>query len=450
MAMRKSYVVSLFLILPLLACSIFSNFFLQTKPTPTISSSAVIFSPPIDLIATNTALVVPGEKTEESILSPSVTSSATASISATLTASPTNTPFPTIIPMACLDPLSTPEFGQVKRVLDGSSILVDIQGRLTVVHYLGIQSPENIPFIQYLGPPAATQNAAYVQGQIVQMIPDKAFNNLDGLQYRYVSIYNTQNFVNFELLRLGLAKVSAGSSGLACYDTFELVQQQARLSEVGLWAPTPTLLPSATPRPTRTATYTQSIPTTAIATGIATLTTTPSPTITGTPPTASASPTHGTPTNSPTAGTVTVTFTPGTPTASSTVTPAPGASFATPTLSPTPGTPTPTPGGMVIVSIFPGSAPTTRSDGYIEIKNSGPAAVNLINWWIFAENELAYFTFGQVTLNSGQTCRIYSNQSTGTAWCGSFESLAPVWGTTSDCGELNNPNDELIDRYCYP
>jgi endonuclease YncB( thermonuclease family) len=444
--MRKFYFASLLLILPLLACSIFSNFFLQSKPISTITSTPVNLSPPIDLILTNTPLVVPDETTAVTVQAPSAISPVTASISATLTASPTTTPFPTIIPMACLDPLSTPEYGQVQRVVDGSSILVDIKGRLSVVHYLGIQSPENLPFIQYLGPPAATQNAAFVQGQIVRLIPDRAFKNLDGPLYRYVSIYNTQTFVNFELLRLGLAKVAADSSELACYDTFELGQQQARLSEVGLWAPTPTLLPSATPRPTRTSTYTQSIPTT----GVATASATPSASVTGTPPTASASPTPGTPTNTPTAGTITVTFTPGTPTASSTLTPTPGASSTTSTLSPTPGTPTATPGGLIIVSIFPGTAPTTRSDGYIEIKNTGPTAVNLSNWWIFAENELAYFTFGQVTLNSGQTCRIYSNQSTGTAWCGSFESPTPIWSVTSDCGELNNPQDELIERYCYP
>ena len=160
------------------------------------------------------------------------------------------------MPLTCLPPQATPEYGQVKRVQDGTTILVDIQGHLKVVRYLGIQSPQNLPYIQYMGPPAATQNASLVQGQIVQLMPDGALHDQNGQLLRYVLLYNTQTFVNFELLRLGLARTVPDSEGLACYDTFNLVQQQAQIAELGLWAPSPTLFPSATPRPTRTATLT--------------------------------------------------------------------------------------------------------------------------------------------------------------------------------------------------
>jgi hypothetical protein len=86
----------------------------------------------------------------------------------------------------------------------------------------------------------------------------------------------------------------------------------------------------------------------------------------------------------------------------------------------------------------------------VEIKNFGPSSVNMLNWWLFAETELTYFTFGQLTLDSGQTCRIYTNQSSGLNWCGTFAGSAPVWDNTNDCGELNNPDDEVISSYCYP
>ena len=112
----------------------------------------------------------------------------------------------------------------MKRVQDGNTILVDIQGHLTVVRYLGIESPANLPNIQYMGPPAATQNAALVQGQIVQLVPDGASRDQNGQLLRYVLLYNTQTFVNFEMLRLGLAQTAPNSSSLACHDTFTLVQ----------------------------------------------------------------------------------------------------------------------------------------------------------------------------------------------------------------------------------
>jgi hypothetical protein len=110
--------------------------------------------------------------------------------------------------------------------------------------------------------------------------------------------------------------------------------------------------------------------------------------------------------------------------------------------------PTPAPFGIFISNIvYQGNQPG-ESDEYVEIRNSGYSAVNLMDWWISANTELAYF--GPVTLQAGHACRVYTNQSTGTNWCGNFESTTPIWNNTSDCGELYNPIDELVSRYCYP
>jgi endonuclease YncB( thermonuclease family) len=324
----------------------------------------------------------------------------------------------------------------VKWIEDGDTILVDIQGHSTMVHYLGIQSPDNLPNIQYLGPPAATRNAALVQGQVVQLVPDEAQPDQNGQLFRYVLIYNTQTFVNFELLRLGLAQTAPNSSSLSCHDTFTQVQDQARLAEMGLWAPSPTLFPSATLRPTRTATL---IPTSSPTSAFSS-TSVPSSTatfITLTPSSIPATPTltPGTTTPSPS----------GTP-PTATVTPLPSETQALP------GQPSNTPGqtSVRIVNIFYHGNAANESDEHIEIKNFGPSAVNLFDWWISANTELAYFTFGQVTLGPGQSCWVYTNQNTGINWCGSFESDTPIWDNTSDCGDLYNMSDDLMDHYCYP
>ena len=324
--------------------------------------------------------------------------------------------------MTCLPSRESSEFGQVKRVQDGDTILVEIQGHLTVVRYLGIRSPENLPNIQYMGPPAATQNAALVQGQIVQLIPDAVVHNQNGQIFRYVLIYNTDTFVNFEMLRLGLAQTDPNSSALGCNDTFNLIQEQARIAEKGLWAPTSTLFPSATHRPTRTATLTR----TSLPTSVFSLT--PSPSYTSTVFTPTPNSTTGTQTSTP-----------------ATASPSPSGTPPTAT-----GSPTSTQTGVHIVNIFYRGTGTNEGDEFMEIKNFGSSLANLFDWRILSVSENVFLTFSQVTLAPGQTCRVYTDQSSGTNWCGNFESSVPIWDNTSDCGELNDANDELVSGFCYP
>ena len=406
MAMRKLAVCSAFFLVPLLSCNIFSRFANPTGPLPT--TIPILVSPSSSRSSTSTQILV-ATFTPSATTQPIADTPTLSTPSAGITPGPTLSPFPTILPLACLPSPAGSEFGQVKWIQDGSTIMVDIQGQLTVVRYLGIQSPDNLPNIQYMGPPAATQNASLVQGQIVQLVQDGLPRDQNGQLLRYVVLYNTQTFVNYEMLRLGLAQTAPNSSRLACYDTFIQIQDQARMAEMGLWAPSPTLFPSATLRPTRT----------------------PAATITSTP-TSAFSPTPSPSSTSPTT-------TDGSPQPSSTQTLLPGQ----PTY-------TPTPTGVQIINIFYRGTGTNESDEYVEIKNFGPSSVNMLNWWLSAETESTYFTFGQLTLSSGQTCRIYTNQSSGTNWCGNFASSAPVWDNTNDCGELNNPNDEVISSYCYP
>jgi endonuclease YncB( thermonuclease family) len=412
--MRRLAFCSASLSLLLLSCSLLGLVVNPTSQVPT--TTPILVSPGPSRSSTMTHFLVssftPSETTQPIAETPMLNI-----LSTGMTPDPTLSPFPTNLPLACLPSPSGTEFGQVKWIQDGNTIMVDIQGRLTVVRYLGIQSPDNLPNIQYMGPPAATQNAFLVQGQIVQLIPDSAQRDQNGQLMRYVLLYNTQTFVNYEMLRLGLAQTAANSSSLACYDTFVQIQEQARMAEMGLWAPSPTLFPSATLRPTRTPTPTNTItPTSAF-----------SPTPSSTP---------GAPTPSPSSTTPTTT---GSPQPTSTQTLLPGQS-----------TFTQTPTGIQIINIFYRGTGTNESDEYVEIKNFGSSPVNMLNWWLSAETELKNFTFGQLTLGSGQTCRIYTNQSSGTNWCGNFASSTPVWDNTNDCGELNNPNDEVASTYCYP
>jgi len=424
--MRSIILICIFLGVPSLACGVFSKLPGQSPPT-----TATIRATPTPIRAfsiTRTATPPPDLTPSETSLPASETLTPTASLTPPPSPSPTLTPFPTILPLACLPSPATSEFGQVKWVVDGGSIMVDIQGKLSIIHYLGVQSPINLPFIQYFGPPAATQNAAFVQGQIVQLIPDVDGSSPASQNARYVLIYNTQTFVNFEMLRLGLAQFDPNTDGLACANTFMQIQEQARLSQVGLWAPSPTLFPSATLRPSKTPTATLTRPPTSA------YSPTPSTTAFTTTPTPSA-------THTATSGSST---------------PSPSATTGSPTLTETPGQPpgqsstTPTPNGVGIINISNRGTAPNENDEYVEIKNFSASTVNLLTWWVAEENEYHYFVFSQVNLGAGQTCRVYTNQSSGVNWCGNFESATPIWDNASDCGVLYNSDDEEISRYCYP
>ncbi len=197
------------------------------------------------------------------------------------------TPTYQISPMACIPKSQSKEYGLVKRVISGDTILVDIQGNDQIIHYAGINSPLIAPIIEEFGPPAATSNAKMVKDQVVEMVRDGADADSNGSLLRYVVVYDQGVFVNYELLKSGLAEVDSASINLECHQTFQLAQGSARAAKVGLWASTPSPMPTITTRPTssRTMTFTPS----------PTFTLTPS--VTGTPPTPTPS---LTPTNTPT------------------------------------------------------------------------------------------------------------------------------------------------------
>ena len=286
--MRRLAVCSTFFSVLLLSCSIFS---LSANPTGLLpTTTPILVSPSSSRSSTSTQVLV-STFTPSATTQPIADTPTLSTPSAGITPGPTLSPFPTILPLACLPSPAGSEFGQVKWIQDGSTIMVDIQGQLIVVRYLGIQSPDNLPNIQYMGPPAATQNASLVQGQIVQLVQDGLQRDQNGQLLRYVVLYNTQTFVNYEMLRLGLAQTAPNSSNLACYDTFIQIQEQARMAEMGLWAPSPTLFPSATLRSTRTPTPTNTItPTSAFSLTPSSTPGTPTPSPSSTPTTTGGSP----------------------------------------------------------------------------------------------------------------------------------------------------------------
>jgi len=222
--------------------------------------------------------------------------------------------------LACLPDSADETYGLVKWVSSGSSIVVDIQGKLHSVSYLGVQEAGSSIYEQSYGPPAATQNAILVDGKVIRLIPDGPDKDSYGRLLRYVVVYGTDTFANFELLRAGFAQNAPDSESLACGELFILAEQIAQEAQMGQWAPTTTALTTILVPPTRTPNLTPSITLTPSRTATAmpasatsSPTSTPSPTITGTPPTTTPSLTAS----------ITPTFTPSPIPATATDTPTP-------------------------------------------------------------------------------------------------------------------------------
>ena len=202
----------------------------------------------------------------------------------------------------------------------------------------------------------------------------------------------------------------------------------------------PTPIPTRVPAPTATAMPTPT------ATGTPTPTTLPTPTLTREPtatlqPTATPKPTLvPTATASPTPRPTTV------PTSTPTPTPAP-TSTATPT-------PYPANTGLVIECIFfDGVVPRSEADEYVQIRNGGTRAVELMGWRLtdVADGQ-PKFKFGDsYVLAVGERVRVYTNQ-VHSQWGGfSFGSRNSIWNNGEpDRAGLFDPTGRLVSERSYP
>jgi endonuclease YncB( thermonuclease family) len=214
-----------------------------------------------------------------------------------LTFTPTKTPIPrftftpTLNPLTCVPTDVESEYGLVKWIPDGDTIVVDILGRLRTVHYLGIEAPGFIGFTEYRGPTAARFNEKLTRNQLVRLVRDGRDRDSLGQLLRYVFVGDL--FLNYELVRQGLAYAVVNNPDISCENTFIRAEEMAKQADLGLWEATRTPHRTSTPSRTLTAitfpaTLSPSFPTdqfthTSTLTPVHTFTLTISPTPTLTP-----------------------------------------------------------------------------------------------------------------------------------------------------------------------
>jgi competence protein ComEC len=138
-----------------------------------------------------------------------------------------------------------------------------------------------------------------------------------------------------------------------------------------------------------------------------------------------------------------------------TETPLPSAT-ATPTRTPTiTMTPTATnlpvhnTGNVQITGIFYDGAGSQEPDEYVDIQNQESFSIQLQGWTL-RDAASHIYTFPNYVMQSGQVCRVYTNQNH-PEWCGfSYGSGSAIWNNTGDTAYLRDGNGTLIDTYTYP
>jgi micrococcal nuclease len=192
-----------------------------------------------------------------------------AAIPKTSTPGPTNTPLPTItatldmrpptpmidlsLPGAYCLPTGTPRTtALVTKVLDGGTIEVATNNQTWRVKYIGLDAPNVVAPVEWQAPQSYGLNQSLVSGQNVILIQDVTDVDAQGYYPRYVIAGNT--FVNYEIIRQGMANAVVVSPDVACQNSFLSAQVEAQAAVSGIWQPTP--LPTFTPVPSATITNT--------------------------------------------------------------------------------------------------------------------------------------------------------------------------------------------------
>ena len=141
---------------------------------------------------------------------------------------------PTIpITAACAQNYGVAQEGKVTQVEDDGVLQISTVDGILQAGFAGIElHPGGQP-----GEQALQAIRAMVENQPVALVRDLATQDGRSLVSGY--IFTQQHFINYELVRQGLAVLDSNSADQSCAASFHLAEQQARSDQLGLWQPTP-------------------------------------------------------------------------------------------------------------------------------------------------------------------------------------------------------------------
>lgn len=124
----------------------------------------------------------------------------------------------------------------VTRIVDGDTIVVDVDGEDERVRYIGVDTPESATPgepVECFGPQASRFNARLVEGERVRLVFDAERRDRYGRLLAYVHVGD--DFVNAELVRRGYATTLTIPPNDTFAERFDRLEQRAANAGRGLW-----------------------------------------------------------------------------------------------------------------------------------------------------------------------------------------------------------------------
>jgi micrococcal nuclease len=130
---------------------------------------------------------------------------------------------------------------RVVRVVDGDTLIVEIDGREERLRYIGVDAPESVTPdapVECFGPEAAGENRRLVEGRAVLLEPDTEDRDRFGRLLRYVFVVEADDslsFVNLMLVERGFAEAGTFPPNERHADELFAAEREARSAWLGLW-----------------------------------------------------------------------------------------------------------------------------------------------------------------------------------------------------------------------
>ncbi len=135
----------------------------------------------------------------------------------------------------CVPGGQTAVVAEVVQIADGDTITVRIGLEEYRLRYIGINAPEMDSVAQYeLARQALELNRQMIADQTVLLLRDTSETDQYDRLLRYVFVGDT--FVNYELVRRGMARARDYPPDTACGATLEEAERVAREEGLGIWA----------------------------------------------------------------------------------------------------------------------------------------------------------------------------------------------------------------------
>ena len=127
----------------------------------------------------------------------------------------------------------------VERVVDGDTLILDLDGQRERVRLIGIDAPESVEDhperVEPYGPVAAAFVSDLLEGQEVMIELDEELRDRYDRLLAYVYLEEEQ--LNSLLLALGHARVTLYPPNVRYEREFRALEKEARRQALGLWAP---------------------------------------------------------------------------------------------------------------------------------------------------------------------------------------------------------------------